>query len=155
MKVSGFTNKFKVEMLAAFFIQGEALPANFYIALITDDVVPGPGTGVMGELTEIAEGNGYVQGGMFISRDAVDFPSITEDSNDNEGIAEMKALVFTAIGGPIPSSGKGARYAVLIGTNAIIEARKVYAWFDLEAERILDDTDELSINGMSMKLSES
>ena len=150
----GLTNKVKAEMLALFFREDPA-PVSFFLALVTNDNVPGPDTNTMADLTEIAAGNSYVAGGQAIARDNIDFPTSTEDDAGDKGVVGLKNITFTASGGPIPTSGNGARYAVLTDDNVTISSRKVYLWFDLFSEKFLSDTQELQLNGMNAELVES
>jgi len=151
--MSGGTNKLKAEMMALFF-RNELEPTTFFVALVTNDNVPGPDTNTMADLTEITAGNGYVAGGQAIARDNIDFPTFTEDDSADKGVLGLKNLTVTASGGPIPSSGNGARYAVLTDDNGTISSRKVYLWFDLLSEKFLSDTQQLQMNGMNAEIHE-
>ena len=131
--MSGFTNKLKAEMLAAFF-KGASMPASFFLALATNATAFGPDTNTLSDLTEIAPGNGYTQGGIAIAKYAIDFPTSSEDDTNDKGIIGLKNIVFTATGGSIPASGNGARYAVLTGPGATVGSRKVYLSIDLQSE---------------------
>ena len=146
----GSTNKLKAESLALFF-RNDAAPVSFFLALVTNDNLPGPDTNTMADLTEIAAGNGYVAGGQAIARNDTDWPTSIEDDAGDKGVVGLENITFTASGGPLPSSGNGARYAVITDDNVTISARKVYLWFDLFSERFLTDTQELQINGMNLE----
>ena len=151
--MSGLTNKLKAELLGVFF-RGEAAPVSYFLALVTGDNVPGPDTNTMADLTELDAGNGYVAGGQAIARDAIDFPTSDEDDTGDKGVVGLKDIIFTANGGNLPASGNGARYAVLTDDNVTVNDRKVYLWFDLQADRFLTDTQDLQINGMAAELLE-
>ena len=149
--MSGFTNKLKAELLAAFF-QGASAPASFFLALVTDATAPGPDTNTLADLTEIAAGNGYTAGGIAIAKNTTDFPTSTEDDANDKGIIGLKDIKFIANGGPIPASGNGARYAVLTGPGATVSSRKVYLWIDLVSARTVSDGQELRINGITAEM---
>ena len=124
---------------------GEALPDYFYVALVTVDNVPTVDTNTLGQLTEIADGNGYDEGGYELdpSASGVDFDVFTEDDTNDRAICQIKDLVWTASGGSIPDSGNGARYAVLTdGTGESGETigdRQVIAVWDLVTDREATD----------------
>jgi hypothetical protein len=59
-----------------------ALPTTFYAALVTSAGAPTADTNTLGELTEIAAGNGYTAGGISLSKNTTDFPSLTEDETN-------------------------------------------------------------------------
>jgi len=152
--VPGMTNNLKAELLDAFFRAGPE-PTGFFLALVTSSPIPGPDTNTMFNLTEIALGNGYAEGGQAFARSSSGFPTSTEDDGSDRGIVELKDIVFTATGGSIPSSGAGARYAVLTDNNATVDDRKVYLWFDLQSDLIVSEDQDLQINNMTAELVES
>jgi hypothetical protein len=100
-----------------------ALPANYFVALVTDAVVPADGTVTFGELTEIAAGNGYTSGGMSISLNSTDF----DEESETPTWVRMRNLVWTATGGPLPASGDPAVYAVVLLPNATVADREVFS----------------------------
>lgn len=92
---------------------------------------PGVDTNTLSELSEIAAGNGYTAGGLALSRDSSGFPTLTEDDTNNLASIVAANGVYTASGGPIPASGAGASYEVLLDDNATVGNREVLAVFDL------------------------
>jgi hypothetical protein len=124
---------------------GVALPTNFYVALVTSAVAPTVDINTLGQLTEIAAGNGYATGGYQLTPGATDFDVITEDDIGDKAICQIKDLVWLASGGPIPSSGDGARYAVLITNEGTIANRQVIAAWDLVSDRSVTDTHSLTL----------
>ena len=148
----GFTTKFYYEILAGFFT-GSQLPASFFLALVTDDNAPGPDTKTLSQLTEIATGNGYIAGGVPISRAAASFPMLLEDDVNQKGVAGLKDIILTGNGGPIPRTGKGARYAVLTGPGAVIGDRKVYLYDDLVVDKNVSKGQDLRMEGLTAELS--
>lgn len=127
---SGWTNKGKGLVLAHCF-RGVALPTNWYVTLITNAVVPTADTNTLSELTQIANGNGFTTNGVALSKNTTDFDVLTEDDTNDWALVQIKDLVWTASGGPIPASGTGAYYAVLTDDNATAGSRNVYYFWDL------------------------
>lgn len=126
---SGWTNKGKGLVLAHCF-RGVALPTNWYVALITNAVVPTADTNTLSELTQIAGANGYTTNGVALSKNTTDFDTLTEDDTNDWALVQIKDLVWTASGGTLPSSG-GAYYAILTDDNATAGSRNVYYFWDL------------------------
>lgn len=124
---SGFTNRGLFLLVQKFFRDADT----FYVALITAAVAPSFDTNTFGQLTEIADGNGYTTGGIALTGDATDFDVLTEDDATDVGYVQVRDLTWTASGGAIPASGDGASYAVLLDDNATVANRQVIAWADL------------------------
>jgi hypothetical protein len=150
----GWTNKGKMSILDAYF-RDTGAPTNFYIALVTSAVAPGPDTDTLGDLTEIAAGNGYTSGGYQLSKNSTDFDVLNENDADDRGEIQVKDVAWTASGGPIPASGNGARYAVLTDDNATIANREIYAYWDLESDRQVSDGQTLTLQNCELRLTES
>jgi hypothetical protein len=127
---SGVTNKGAYKILG-WALRQETMETNLYLALITNDDTPGVDTNTLGELTEIASGNGYTTGGYQLTPNSTDFDVWTEDDGNDKGLIQLKDIVWTASGGSIPDSGTGAYYAVLTDDNGTVGDREVYAWFEL------------------------
>src|SRR5262245_38183324 len=125
--------------------QGVAFPTNFFVALCTSATAPNADTNTKGQLTEIATGNGYVAGGISLTRNATDFDQPLEDDATDFGRVQIKDLVWTAAGGPIPASGNGARYAILTDDNATQGSREVWAFFDLISDRSVSSGQTLTL----------
>lgn len=150
----GFTNRGKIRMLELL-LQGASPPGGFAIALVTDNIIPGPDTNLFGDLEEIVSGNGYNPGGVAISRDLVGFPTALEDDALDKGSITMKDVTFTATGGTLPASGDGVKFAVLTDNNATIENREVYGYAEFTgAAKIVADTGVLSVLGLKFSLTE-
>lgn len=128
----GWTNRGIFRMKNAF-LRGQNTPATFYLALVTETVVPTVDTNTLSDLAQIVVGNGYNNGGLAVARNAVDWESITEDDALNLVTAIIKDLTLTASGGSIPASGLGARYAVLTDDNATIASRDALFFWELAA----------------------
>lgn len=151
--MAGFTNKGKYHLLEPF--RGVSRPTNYYLALVTSAVAPGPDTNVLSDLTEIATGNGYSSGGYQLSLNSTDFDVFTEDDTGDQAFIQIKDVPFVASGGPIPSSGSGARYAVLTDDNVTVGSRIVIAYFDLSSDRSVSDGQTLTIRDCQLNLTEA
>ena len=149
---NGWTNRGKYNALDSLF-RATALPTNYYIALTTD--APTEDTNLMSDLTQIATGNGYVDGGYTLTKNATDFDVLTEtDSSTDVALIEVKDVAWTASGGTIPASGDGARYAVLTGHHGTVANREVWAYWDLSSNRTVSDTQVLTLQNCQLKLTE-
>jgi hypothetical protein len=115
--------------------RGVALPTYFYVALVVATTVPTVDTKLLSELTQIVSGNGYTAGGLPVARNATDFDFHDEDDTNNRSELQIKDLLTSATGGPIPASGAGASYAVLTTDEATIGSRQVLAWWSLGTAR--------------------
>lgn len=148
---SGWTNKGLAHVLGIVF-RGVTPPTNYYVALVTSEDVPDADTNTLGQLTEIANGNGYVTGGYQLNRNSTDFDVLTEDDTGDEGLVQIKDLVWTAATGNLPASGDGARYAVLTDDNGTIANREVYAWWDLVSDRTVSVTQTLTLQDLELSI---
>lgn len=152
--MAGWTNKGKARMLDIA-LRNNAVPTNFYVALVTSAVAPTADTNTKGELTEIASGNGYTTGGISLTRNTTDFDVLTEDDTTDFGAVQIKDLTWTASGGPIPSSGSGARYAILTDDNVTQGSREVYFYWDLTSDRTVSDGQPLTLQNCEIRGSEA
>lgn len=151
--MAGWTNKGKTRILNGFF-RNTSVPTNFYVFLATSAVAPTADTNTKSELTEIAAGNGYTAGGISLTKNSTDFDVLTEDDSGDLAKIQIKNLVWTAAGGPIPSSGNGARYAVLTDDNGTLGSREVLGWWDLSSDRSVSDTQALTLQDCELRLTE-
>src|SRR5262245_24795179 len=109
--MAGFiTNRGKFWLLEQVF-RNATEPTNLYLALFTSATTPTVDTNIKSELTEIANGNGYTTGGVALTRNSTDFDVLTEDDSADRAYVQLKDIVWTASGGPLPASGNGARWA--------------------------------------------
>ena len=89
---------------------------------------PGPKTNVLSDLQEITTGNGYSAGGKAVERGiTTGFDTQTEDDDNNQSYLQLQNVEWTASGGPIPASGDGIRYVVLVDDDA-----RVICFWDIE-----------------------
>jgi len=152
--MAGFTNKGKYRLLGWVF-RADTEPTNFYVGLVTSAVAPGPDTNTFGQLTEIANGNGYTTGGYQLTAGATDFDVHTEDDSGDKGLTQIKDLVWTASGGNLPASGNGARYAILLDDNVTVGSREVLAYWDLVSDRTVSVGQTLTLQNCELDLTET
>jgi len=148
---NGWTNKGKVNSLDSLF-RGTALPTNYYIALVTD--TPTADTNVLSDLTQIATGNGYTDGGYSLTKNSTDFDVLTETDGSDLALIQVKDVTWTASGGTIPASGDGALHAVLTDDNSTVNDREVWAYWSLSSARTVSDTQTLTLQNCELKLTE-
>lgn len=152
--MAGFTNRGKYKILEVFF-RKDNIFTNLNVALCTSAVAPTADTNTFGELTEIAAGNGYTTGGIQLNMNSTDFDVLTEDDTNDRALLQIKDLVWSASGGPIPSAGAGARWAVLTDDNGTIANRQVLEYWDLTSARTVTDTNALTLQDCEMRFNES
>lgn len=152
--MAGFTNKGKFQLLEWVF-RSASVPTKFYIALVTSAVAPDPDINTLGQLTQITVGNGYLDGGYELTPGDTDFDYSNEDDALDLGEVQVKDVVWTATGGPIPLSGDGARYAVLTDDNATIANREVLAYWDLVSDREVSVGQTLTLQDCELNLTET
>jgi hypothetical protein len=148
---SGLTNRGK-KLLLEYAFGRVALPTNFYMVLCTSADTPTMDTNVMSELTQIATGNGYTDGGYQLTPGSTDFDTIDEDDDNDYAVIKIKDIIWTASGGPLPASGNGARWAVLTDDDATFADRQILAIFDLSADRTISDTQRLILSDFGLGL---
>ena len=152
--MAGWTNKGKANVLDIVF-RGATPPTNFYIALVTSATAPTADTNTLSQLTQIATGNGYTDGGYSLSRNSTDFDSLVENDTDDRSELQAKDVVWTASGGSIPASGDGARYAVLTDDNGTVGNREVWKYWSLGSDRSVGDGGTLTLEDLEMRINES
>ena len=152
--MAGWTNRGKYNLLNEYFA-GASKPTNLFVALVTSATAPNADTNLFSDLTEIANGNGYTTGGYSLSFNGTDFDVQTEDDVNDRGLVQVKDVVWTASGGPIPSTGNGARYAVLLDDNVTVANRDVLAYWDLTSDRSVSTGQSLTLQNLELRLNES
>lgn len=146
-----FTNRGKFRMLQSFY-RGVNTPSTFYVALVTATVVPTAATNTLSQLAEIAAGNGYTAGGIAVARSAVAWDVLIEDDTLNQARVQAADIVWTPSGGPIPSSGAGATYAVLLDDNVTPANRDVIAYATLTPGPVtVSDTQPLTLQNLEFQ----
>lgn len=151
--MAGWTNRGKFQALKRLH-DGTALPTNYFVALVTSATAPTADTNLLADLTEVAAGNGYTAGGISLSKNSTDFDVSTEDDAGDTALIQVKDLVWTASGGALPTSGSGARYAVMTDDNVTVNSREVYYFWDLVSDRVLTDSETLTLQNLEIKLTE-
>jgi hypothetical protein len=140
--MAGFTDRGAYKIMEAYF-QGANVPTAFKVALVTAATAPSAATNVLSDLTEIAAGNGYTAGGMTVARSSSGFDVLTEqDSPNYKAFVQAADITWTASGGPIPASGNGARYAVLLDSAS---PANIIGYWDLGSARQVSDTQDLKL----------
>lgn len=152
--MAGMTNRGKFRLMNYFFRGQGTLPTNFYVVLLTSAQAPGPDTNLLSDLTQIAVGNGYADGGYQLARNTTDFDTMTEDDAADKGILQIKDIVWTASGGVLPASGSGARYGALTDDNGTIGNRDVFFYWDLVSDRSVSSGVQLSLKDLGIQLTE-
>ncbi len=152
--MAGLTNKGKYNTLDWCF-RTNSTPANLYVALVTSAVAPTADTDTFGQLTQIATGNGYADGGYQLSPVDADFDDLQENDTDDRAEMQIKDVTWSASGGSIPDSGDGARYAVLTDNNGTVGSREVLGWWDLVSDRTVSDGQDLTLQDLEIRLQET
>lgn len=146
----GITNRGKW-LMGEWTFRGSALPANFYVALMTAAGTPSATTDTFGQLTQIGTGSGYVTGGYSLSRNTTDFDSHIENDTSGRDELQIKDVPWTASGGTIPLTGAGARWAILTTDEVTIANRNVIAWWDLLSDRSVLDGQILRLVDLELR----
>ena len=145
------TNRAKFNLLGHRY-RAVAAPANLFVALGTAATTPTADTNTMGEITEIAAGNGYTAGGIQLTPNATDFDTYVEDDTNDRAYVQVRDVVWTASGGNLPASGAGASWAFLTGPNATVANREIDAAFDLTSPRVVSDGQTLSLLNLEIRI---
>lgn len=157
--MAGWTNRGKLricEMALANTAQSGFIPTNFFVHLLTPATAPTAGTNTLGQVTQIADGNGYNTSGYTINRDTTDWDVQTEDDANTIAYLQLKDIVWTAAGGTLPSGGSGARWAVLCSDNTTtLGIREVFHYWDLSSEREVSNGQTLTLQNCEARLAES
>ncbi len=140
------TNRAKMLMLSSFFMDTDS-PASFKMALCLASTPPTADTNTLADLDEIAVGNGYNAGGAAIPRSSSGFDNLTEDDSGDRGLIQIQDVTWTASSGSIPSSGSGARYAVLTDDSG-----NVLCWWDFVTERVVSDAQDFVVKDCEIQI---
>lgn len=152
--MAGWTNKGKARILNVA-LRNTNVPTNYYVALVTSATAPTADTNTLSDLTEIAAGNGYVTGGISVSRNTTDFDTLTEDDTGDLGAVLLKDITWTASGGNLPSSGSGARWAVLTDDNGTVGSREVLFYWSLTSDRTVSSGQTLTLQNLTIQVTET
>lgn len=158
--MAGWTNRGKACLLGVFFDRTgsaplTAEPLTFYVALVTNAVVPSVTTNALSELTQVS-GTGYTAGGeqLLLSTGF----TLSEDDSGNLGSLICDNVAWTAGAGGISN----IYYAVLVSdvhyttgaTGAAAANRTVLMWWDLGGPRTIADTQTMTVNGAEVRITE-
>lgn len=148
---SVFTNRGLYLVLGIAF-RNETAPTNFYGPLFTSATTPTVDTNVVGDLTQIATGYGYSDGGSGKARSSAGFDVWTEDDTNDRALVQAVDWVYTASGGPIPASGGGARWFGISDDNGTVASRQIFGAFDLVSDRQVSDGQSLTIQDAEFRI---
>jgi hypothetical protein len=151
--MAGVTNRGKL-LLLQYGFRTSTRPANYYIALCTSANTPSAATNLLSDLVQIATGNGYSDGGYQLTPGDTDFDYQNEDDGLNLAQLQVKDVAWTASGN-LPSSGNGARYAVLTTNEATVANRQVICYWDLVSDRAITNGQTLTLQNCEIDLTES
>lgn len=149
---SYLTNRGVFGILATYFRADATYePTGYSVALVKATAPVAKTTNVWADISahEIAAGNGYTAGGIALARNATDFDVTTEDDAGNRAFSQIKDLVWTAAGGPIPASGDGARYAILLDDDA---AKNVIAVADLGSNVSVSTGQAITLQNIELRI---
>ena len=152
--MAGWANKLKHEVLGNTF-RAETPDATMFIALIDSSFPPDADTDAFSEINEITAGNGYTLGGIELTKGNTDFDTWTQDDANNRGLVQIRNVVWTASGGPIPSAGDPAYYAILVDPNVTTESRALYAYWSLASDRTVSDGQTLTLEDCEIQINEA
>lgn len=144
------TNRFKYAALGTYFrADATQEPTGFRARLITSAAAITADTNLASELTELANGNGYTTGGIALGRNSTDFDVLTEDDVNDRALVQIRDLVWTAAGGPIPASGAGASELSLEDDEV---SPQVIGGFSLTGPITVSDGQTLTVQDAEIRL---
>ena len=146
---SGTTDRGK-KLLLDYAFEASTVPSTYYLALCTSATTPTKAINTFSQLVEINSGNGYVTGGSSLTA-ATDF-TVTEVDGAVGAKVVIADVTWSASGGNLPSSGDGARWAVLL--DGAVSGSNVLAYFDLVSDRTVSDTQTLTIEDAEIDANE-
>ena len=141
-----FTNRGLYKMLGYYF-GGDTAPSSFKLALCLAATAPNVDKNTLSELSEIAVGNGYNAGGASVARSLVGFDTLTEDDSNDLAYIQLQTVTWVATGGSLPSSGNGARYAVLVDSSS-----NIVCWWDFVTDRMVTIGQDLQVIDAQLQL---
>ena len=150
----GWMNKEKFRMLEQRFEGGSLEGSAFMMVVYTSTTAPDPDFNTVGQMEEIAAGNGYTAYGQEITP-ATEFDSLTEDDTNDRATVQIVDQTWTASGGAIPASGGDAYYVGLTDKNATSASRELFYAWSLGADYAVSDGQELTIQDAEIRINES
>lgn len=150
---SGWTNRGRYLAVGKLFRdESDGVTTEFKAPLFADTTTPDVDDNIVSDLTQIATGNGYVDGGPGVADTSAGFDVWTEDDTNDRGFVQAADIVYTASGGPIPSSGTGARWMAITDDNATVNSRQIFVWADLVSLRNVSDGQALTIQDFEIRI---
>jgi hypothetical protein len=149
----GSTNRGKFRLLEHEF-RRTALPTSYFLVLVTSSGSPGADTNVLGELTEIAAGNGYDLGGIELTPGETDFDVINEDDDEDLAAIQIRDITILATGGQIPITGDPAFAVVITDDNVVLADREVFDYWSLGAETTILENNSLTLRDLTLRARE-
>lgn len=150
----GWTNKEKYRMLEQRFEGGSLEGSAFMMVLYTSTTAYDPDFNTVGQMEEIAAGNGYTAYGEEITP-ATEFDALTEDDANDRATVQITDQTWTASGGTIPASGGDAYYAALTDKNATSASRELFYVWSLGADYAVSDGQDLVIQDAEIRINET
>lgn len=157
--MAGVTNRGKYNVLGVTF-RGQAIAGSgFAVFLAVAADPPTIDDNLKTDVTEIPAGNGYTAGGIDVNRDdgagaPIGWDVLTEDDGADRAFVQIEDLVWTASGGPLPSSGSGARWACLTDRHATLGSREMWGFWDLVNDRLVSDGQALTLQNCELRAGE-
>ena len=151
--MAGWTNRGKFLMLNSFF-RATGTPTTFYAALVTSANTPTADTNTLGELTQIAAGNGYTAGGIALARNSTDWDVLSEVDASDVAFVQAKNIAFTATGGSLPASGGAARWLIITTDEVTVDNRQVVAFLSLGADYAVSVGQTITAADAELRLTE-
>lgn len=135
-------------------LRGAAFPTQFYAALCIASPAPTILTKTLGQLTQIAAGNGYTDGGIALGRNSTDFPTVTENDGSSRIDWLLRNLVWMATGGTLPGSGNPARWVVITDDNGTVANREVWAYWSDGQDKVVSTGQPLTVAGAGGRITQ-
>lgn len=136
-------------LILSHFLRNSPEPAKFYLALLNDDVEPDYVNNTLGDdAWEIADGNGYTEGGKEVGRNTTDFPTLTLDQMNELASVTLKDIDFTASGGSI-----GPAYRCALVTDEETPAnRNLIAVWDFGGNYTVNSGETLRLRNLTITI---
>lgn len=141
-----------IELLFDWAFRAATRPAHYYLALVTSATTPTGATKTLGDLTEVANGHGYVSGGFQLDPNSTDFNALVADDTNHWTYVGIKNISWTASGGDIPISGSPPAHIVLTTDAGAISAHPVIWYQTLGGDRTIVSGNTLSVTGIQGRI---
>lgn len=145
--MSGTTDRGKY-LLLKYAFDGETVPTTYRLILCTDDDTPTKASNTLADVTEIASGSGYDSGGKAL---ATSDATVTEVDGTIGAKVVFSDQTWSATG-TFPSSGTGARWAVI--TDGTTSSDNILAYFSLGSNQTLTSGQSLTLQSIEIDCNE-